>query len=129
VVLGVFGAMLPADHPAPSHQVVQVGPTPRMEEVAPTIPVEVPAEQVDDPIVPLVCGVNFDCSDADAAINSKPASKSKAGVKTRRSTTIGPNGVTTSSTTTTTDAAGNTSSVTVKTGGAHKAAAHKANKH
>lgn len=75
-------------------------------EVAPAVEAPAPSLGGNDPIIPLVCGVNLDCSDVDrmAAAHAKPKSKSSRTVRSSHSS----NGATSKSATTKTPAGSTT---------------------
>lgn len=77
-------------------------------EVAPAVDAPAPSLGGNDPIIPLVCGVNLDCSDVDRmlAAHAKPKSKSKSSRTVRSSHSS--NGATSTSVTTKTPAGSTT---------------------
>jgi hypothetical protein len=56
-------------------------------EVAPAVEAVAPSLGGSDPIIPLVCGVNLNCSDMDRMAAAKPKGKSSRTVRTTHSST------------------------------------------
>lgn len=78
-------------------------------EVAPAVEAPAPSLGGSDPIIPLVCGVNLDCSDVDRmlAAHAKPKSKKATSSRTVRSSRSS-SGATSTSVTTKTPAGSTT---------------------
>lgn len=86
IVMGVFGLCAlghTADSPAPAPVRSVAVHAAQPQDEAPSSPM--PTLGAADPIVPLVCGVNLDCSDVDRmrAEQAKPKAKKSASSSTR----------------------------------------------